>query len=282
VARSKPHPRKNIGDPHDHRDPVAIQVSTARLVEARSQGHGHGAPHVGAAALPIAHQAPGRPDRAGPLHRAAQQRSPSRVRRPIKVELGYAPPANHHRRLDASLKAYQASKHPRPSGDLLALSTAVTAAPDDTNHSPAPRRAAQRHRGHGRTARSSPSLIVGECAIRVRRRAGHLLPRPVAVHTGVLLLNDSQTPARRVGVQVGGADWTTGPTRVHHARSGVGPCQASDSGASRRTSPGTRPRQPGRLCISGLPGIGNQERERGIKGARREHARGTAGAREGT
>jgi hypothetical protein len=27
VARSKPHPRKNSGDPHDHRAPVATQVS---------------------------------------------------------------------------------------------------------------------------------------------------------------------------------------------------------------------------------------------------------------
>jgi site-specific DNA recombinase len=45
----------------------------------------------------------------------------------------------------------------------------------------------------------------------------------------------------RPTVRVGGADWTTGPTGVHHACDGVEPCRASDSSISHRTSPGRPP-----------------------------------------
>ncbi len=178
--------------PNPETFPATVRQGQARGTTGAREGgvrgtagaHGHGAPHVGAAALPIAHQAPGRPHRAGPLHRAAQQRSPSRTRRPIKVEQGYAPPANHHRGLDASPRAYQASEHPRPPATCSRSRPPSLPRPTTPTTAPPRGQAAHRHRGHGRTARSSPSLIVGECAIMVRRRAGHLLPRPVAVRTG--------------------------------------------------------------------------------------------------
>jgi hypothetical protein len=156
-------------------------------------------PHVGVADLPIAHQAPGRPHRAGPLHRAAQQRSPSRARRSIKVEQGYVPPANHHRRLDASPRAYQASEHPRPSGGpARAL---------DRRHCRARRHQPQHRPAPGCSPTSRPWPYRTLVTLTDRRRMRHQGPpssrsssaTPGGCSHGVLLLNDSQTPARRVG-----------------------------------------------------------------------------------
>jgi DNA-binding transcriptional ArsR family regulator len=78
--------------------------------------------------------------------------------------------------------------------------------------------------------------------------------------------------------RVGGADWTTGPTGVHHAGGGVGPCRGSNSGSSRRTSPGTRLRHLGRLRTR-TSGIGNQGHQRGTTRARRSTGRLVAGRR---
>jgi hypothetical protein len=81
--------------------------------------------------------------------------------------------------------------------------------PRPTTPTTAPPRAqaAHRHRGHGRTARSSPSIIV-ENAPQGRPSSRSSSATPGGCSHGVLLLNDSQTPARGVGVQLGGP---TGP-----------------------------------------------------------------------